>query len=279
MTSPFFFIGKKDRNLHLCQDYWYLNEGTIPNRYPIPHTSKIINKLKEAQVFTKLNLKAGYNNVRIKNGNQWKAAFKTTKETFKLMVMFFGLCNSPAMFQYMMNNIFAEELKEEWLGIYIDNIIIFSDKLQIHEEWTWRILKKLLDNDLFLNLSKCYFKVLKVEYLGMIISYNQVSLDPAKVRGIKEWIRPTTVKQVWGFLGFANFYRKFIPRFSEITRSLNGLTKKETGWRWEEEEEDAFQKIKTAFSMEPIPQMVNKTAPFQLECDTSLHTVGAVLRQ
>ena len=279
MTSPFFFVGKKDGALRPCQDYRYLNENTVENRYPIPNTNDVIDDLIGSRIFTKLDLRSGYNNVRIRDGDQWKAAFKTKYGTFEPTVMFFGLCNSPATFQNMMDDIFKEEVAEGWLRIYMDDMIIHSEDRATHMTRTKRVLQKLRDNDLFLNLNKCHFNQDKVEYLGMIISHNHVEMDPVKVKGVMEWPRPTTVKQVRGFLGFANFYRKFIPKFSDIARPLNDLTKKDHVFDWTEECEHAFEDLKKKFTEEPILLMPDKTKPFELECDASLHAIGAVLRQ
>ena len=130
MASPFFFVDKKDGKLRPCQDYRALNDRTIKNTYPLPLISELIDKLKGAKYFTKLDVQWGYNNVRIKDGDQWKAAFKTNRGLFKPMVMFFGMCNSPATFQTMMDHIFKDELHEGWVIIYMDDIFIFTKDLK-----------------------------------------------------------------------------------------------------------------------------------------------------
>ena len=158
----------------------------------------------------KLDLRWGYNNVWIKEGDEWKATFKTSMGLFEPTVMFFGLCNSPSTFQNMMDEIFIKELQEGWLVIYMDDMLLFSKDKQELETNTLQVLKKLRENDLFLNLDKCMFCVEEVEYLGMIISENKISMDKTKLAGILNWPVPTTMKQVRSFLGFGNFYRKFI---------------------------------------------------------------------
>jgi len=139
------------------------------------------------------------------------------KGLFKPLVMFFGLCNSPATFQNMMNDIFLMETDEGWIFIYIDDILIFSKEKEDLQKLTLRVLKKLQDNDLFVNTDKCTFEAKEVDYLGMIISENQIKMDLAKLEGIRDWPTPTTVKQVRSFLGFGNFYRKFIGHYADIT--------------------------------------------------------------
>src|SRR5271156_3073693 len=169
MASPFFFVSKKDGKLRPCQDYRYLNDWTIKNAYPLPLISEIIDKLKDAKYFTKMDVRWGYNNVRIKEGDEWKAAFKTNRGLFEPTVMFFGMCNSPAMFQNLMDVTFADLIEKDWIIIYMDDILIFSKtKEQLHET-TKLVLQRLRDNDLFLKAKKCEFAKEKIEYLGMII--------------------------------------------------------------------------------------------------------------
>jgi len=199
-------------------DYQRLNDWTIKNAYPLPCVGNLLHKLKGAKYYTKFDLRWGYNNVRIKKGDEWKAAFKGI---FKPTVMFFSLCNSPPTFQNMMNNILKEEINKGWLLIYMDDILIFTDDHLKMEEYTKRVLKKLQDNDLFLNLNKCIFDITKVEYLGLIIRKNKIAIEPTKLAGITDWPAPTTIKQVRSFLGFANFYRRFIGRFTDtVTQTI-----------------------------------------------------------
>jgi hypothetical protein len=208
MASPFFFVAKKDvLALRPCQDYRYLNEGTIKNSYPLPLVGDLLDKLKGAQWFTKLDIRWGYHNVRIKEGDEWKGAFKTNRGLFEPTVMFFGLCNSPATFQAMMNHLFKDMIDEGWIVIYMDDILIFSKDLAEHQKRTRRVLQRLQENDLYLKAEKCKFDVQEVEFLGLIVKPNHLSMDPTKLAGIKDWPTPATVKAVRSFLGFGNFYR------------------------------------------------------------------------
>jgi hypothetical protein len=153
-----------------------------------------------------LDVRWGYNNIRIKEGDQWKAAFKTNRGLFKPTVMFFGLCNSPATFQAMMDEIFRDMKHEHWIIIYMDDIFIFSRTKEENIVYTRRVLQWLRDNDLYLKPKKCTFWATEVEYLGLLISENQLWMDPVKLDGIAKWPTPTTVKDVRSFLGFGNFY-------------------------------------------------------------------------
>ncbi|SJL17387.1 uncharacterized protein ARMOST_20937 [Armillaria ostoyae] len=199
---------KKDGSLHPVQDYRKLNEMTIKNRYPLPLISDVIDKLQGAKYFTKLDVRWGYNNVRIKEGDEEKAAFRMNHGLFEPTVMFFRLTNSPATFQWMMNDIFKDLIASGKVTIYLDDILIFTRDLDEHR----RIL--------FLKAEKCEFEVLETEYLGVIISEGSVRMDPVKVAGITEWPTPLKKKELQLFLGFTNFYQKFIKNYSKIVCPL-----------------------------------------------------------
>ena len=186
-ASPLFFVKKKNGKPRPVQDYSVVNTYTIRNTYSLLLIKELINKLVRKQWFTKFDIRWGYNNVRIK-GDKWKAAFKCNKELFEPTVMFFGLTNSPATFQTMMDSIFREEITSEDIVIYMDDILIAtSGSLDDHCQKVTHVLKKLQDNDLYLKLGKCQFHKDKVEYLGVIVEKEQVKMDPIKVKGITDW--------------------------------------------------------------------------------------------
>jgi len=280
MASPFFFVSKKDAGkLRPCQDYRYLNDWTIKNAYPLPLISEIIDKLKGAKYFTKLDVRWGYNNIRIKKGDEWKAAFKTNRGLFEPTVMFFGMCNSPATFQAMMDSIFDNMISDTLLIGYMDNLFIFEKELGPLIANTKSVLKQLRDNDLYLKPLKCEFHKTKVEYLGMVIEEGKISMDTSKLKGIQDWPVPTTIKQVRGFLGFGNFYRRFILNFSDIARPLNELLKKDRKFDWTPECQSSFEEMKKRFTEEPVLAMPDHSRPFQIESDASKYATGAVLSQ
>ena len=279
MASPFFFVDKKDGKLRPCQDYRYLNDHTIKNAYPLPLITELLDKLKGARRFTKLDVRWGYNNVRIRDGDQWKAAFKTNRGLFEPTVMFFGLCNSPGTFQAMMDDIFGDMITACIIIVYMDDIFLFApDEITLMEN-TKKVLARLRENDLFLKATKCEFNKTKVEYLGMIIEEGKISMDQGKVKGIRDWPAPTTVKQVRGFLGFGNFYRRFIHHFSNLAKPLNDLLKKDQKFEWTEECQKTFDDLKKRFTEEPVLMMPDQTRPFQIETDASKYATGAVLTQ
>ena len=184
ISSPIFFIKKKDGKLRLIQDYCKLNEITIKNTYPLPLASDIINKLKGAKVFTKFDVRWGYHNVRIKEGDEWKAAFVTNRGLFEPKVMFFGLTNSPATFQTLMNAIFADLIAKGKVAVYLDDILIWSSDITEHRKVVHKVLKRLEEHDLYLRPEKCTFKKDEINYLGLIIHGRSISMDPVKVKAV-----------------------------------------------------------------------------------------------
>jgi hypothetical protein len=216
-TSSFFFIKKKDGKLCPVQDYQNLNKWTVRNQYPLPLITALIRDLGGAHIYTKLDVRWGYNNVRIKEGDEYKAVFKTRRGLFEPTVMFFGLTNSPATFQAMMNSIYQQAIaKHESRGtnicIYMDNIAVATKNtsLQGHVDVVSDVLQVAKEHSLFFKLSKCSFHVPSIDYLGLILEKGLTKMDPVKLAGIRNWLMPKTVKDVRSFHGFCNFYRSFI---------------------------------------------------------------------
>ena len=284
-TSPFFFIHKKNGKLHLVQDYWKINAMMVCNMVPIPRAADHIHDLGGAQYYMKMDIHSGYNNICIKDGDQEKGTFKTRYGLFKLTVMFFGLTNSPATFQTMMDNIFRDIiLKHKPLGmticVYIDDIgIATRTSLPDHMAAVHDILSVTQTHDLFFSLEKCLFHTPEMDHLGVILGRGVTRMDPVKISGIKDWPTPTKVKDVHSFLGFCNFYRIFIWGFATHARSLNKLTRKDTPWWWTTEEDNTFQTLKRLVTSEPVLAHPDQDKPFKLEVDASRYTIGAVLSQ
>ena len=278
MASAFFFVKKKDGSLRPVQDYRKLNEMTIKNRYPLPLISELVNKLRGASYFTKLDIRWGYNNVRIKEGDEWKAAFRTNRGLYEPLVMFFGLTNSPATFQTMMNDILRELVNEGHVIIYLDDILIFTETLEEHHRIVARVLETLEKHNLYLKPEKCDFDKKEIEYLGVIISHNSMRMDPVKIAGIMEWPEPKNVKQVQAFLGFVNFYRRFIRGFSDVAKPLTKLTGK-AGWTWGDDQRNAFAELKRRVAEDVVLALPTDDGKFRLEADASEGATGAVLSQ
>jgi hypothetical protein len=206
LGAPVFFIKKKDRKLCFVQDYRALNAITRKNRYLLPLIDDLIHWLKGTHYFTKLDMRWGYNNVRIREGDKWKAAFRTNRGLFEPLVMYFGLTNSPATFQTMMNEIFQDLITEGVVSIYLDDILIFTNSLEEHCQITRLILDHMREHKLYLQLEKCEFEKTKIEYLGAIISHNKVEMDLVKIAGVADSLTPSNKKEVQSFVGLVNFY-------------------------------------------------------------------------
>jgi hypothetical protein len=279
MAALVFFIKKKDGSLQLVQDYRALNAKTVKNAYPLLCISDLINWLRGAHYFTKLDVRWGYNNVHIKEGDEWKAAFRTNWGLFEPLVMFFGLTNSPATFQIMMNEIFQDLISEGVVCVYLDDILIFTETMEEHDWVMHLVLERLWQYKLYLWHDKCKFAKTKIEYLGLIISHGQAEMDPMKIAGVVEWPTPSNKKEVQSFLGFTNFYRRFIQGFLDLAHLMFDLTWKDSAWRWGEAEKSAFETIQTCMISALILVFLDETRPFQVEADSSDFATGAVLSQ
>jgi hypothetical protein len=206
LGAPVFFIKKEDGKLRFIQDYRALNAITRKNWYPLPLIDDLIHRLKDARYFTKLDVRWGYNNVHIHEGDEWKAVFRTNRGLFEPLVMYFGLTNSPAMFQTMMNEIFQDLITEGIVPVYLDDILIFTNSLEEHHQITRLVLDRMHEHKLYLQPEKCEFEQTRIEYLGVIISHNKVEMDPVKIAGVADWPTPSNKKEVQSFVGFVNFY-------------------------------------------------------------------------
>jgi hypothetical protein len=275
--APILFVKKKDGSLRMCVDYRGLNKVTKKNRYPLPLISGLLEQLGRAKIFTKIDLRGAYNLVRIKEGDEWKTAFRTRYGHFEYNVMPFGLTNAPAVFQHMMNDIFREHL-DDFVVIYLDDILIFSKNKEEHEGHVRLVLEKLRERGLYAKLEKCLFHQTEMEFLGFIATTNGLKMDPKKVEAIVSWEVPKTVRDVQCFLGFANFYRIFIKNYSQVAAPLTRLTCKDK-LEWEPQAEKAFQDLKTAFTTAPILVHPDFEKAFYLETDASDFALGAILSQ
>lgn len=202
------------------------------------------------------------------------------KGLFEPLVMFFGLTNSPATFQSMIDSVFKAEIDSGNVIIYMDDILIATRGTpEEHKYWVHRVLKKLEEHDLYLKPEKCVFEKQIIGYLGVILEPGRVRMDPVKIKGIEEWPTPRKVKDVQSFLGFGNFYRRFIKGFRELAKPLNELTQKDIKWHWDEEQQKSFDTLKERFISQPVLNYVDFGKAFFVETDTSAFATGAVLLQ
>ncbi|KAI2654015.1 Transposon Tf2-9 polyprotein [Labeo rohita] len=266
--AGFFFVGKKDGSLRPCIDYRGLNNITVKNTYPLPLISSAFERLQGASVFTKLDLRNAYHLVRIRRGDEWKTAFNTSRGHFEYLVMPFGLSNSPGVFQALVNDV-LRDMVDRFIYVYLDDILIFSSSLQEHVQHVRRVLQRLLENGLFVKAEKLDFHAQSVPFLGYIVSAEGMRMDPEKVKAVVDWPSPDSRKALQRFLGFANFYRRFIRNFSQLASPLTALTSPRTTFRWSDAAEVAFAKLKGRFVSAPILVTPDPSRQFVVEVDAN----------
>jgi hypothetical protein len=282
--APVLFAPKKDGSLRLCVDYRGLNKITIKDRCPLPLISETLDRLVGAAYYTKLDLKDAYHRIRIKAGDEWKTAFRTRYGHFEYLVMPFGLANAPATFQAYINQALQGYL-DTICVVYLDDILIYSTSYEQHIVDVRMVLERLRKWQLYANPLKCTFFAKEVEFLGYIIGTTGISMDPRRVTAIDEWEAPTTFRELQVFLGFANFYRRFIAGYSRITAPLSDLLKgskdgKKPGpFDFPEKAKSAFQTLKQAFTSAPMLLHYDPAKPTQLETDASGFALAGVITQ
>jgi hypothetical protein len=210
--APVIFIRKKDGSWRLCIDYRQLNKATIKNQYPLPRIDDLFDQMKGATVFSKIDLRSGYHQLRIKEDDIPKTTFKMRFGHYEFIVLPFGLTNAPGVFMSLMNGVFREYL-DKFIQVFIDDILIYSRMMEEHDEHLRLVLQCLREHKLYGKLSKCSFYQSKIHYLGHVISGEGIAMDPAKVEAIMEWPAPTNVPEVRSFMGLAGYYRRFIEDF------------------------------------------------------------------
>lgn len=276
--APILFVKKKDGSLRLCVDYRALNEGTIKDRYPLPLVKDTLNQLSQAKIYTTLDIRGAYNLVRMAEGEEWKTAFRTRYGLFESLVMPFGLTNAPAAFQKFINDVLRPFL-DRFCTAYLDDILIYSNNIEEHRSHVKQVLEALSAVGLHLKPEKCEFHRDQVNYLGMVISSKGVSMDPRKVDAVTKWESPQNVTDVRAFIGFANFYRRFIKDYSKVVSPMIRLTGKNIKFQWSTACEASFQQLKTAFTTAPILRHFDYDKPSVLETDASDYVSAGILSQ
>ena len=290
-ASPLIIVRKPGSTPRVCVDCRALNDITVKDRHLLPRIEESLNQILGAKYFTKIDLCCYFNQIRIQEGDEWKTAFCSCYGLFEFLVIPFGLTNAPATVQRFMNDTLRVFL-DQFCVVYLDDILIYSKTKREHREHVHKILAKLKEAGLYTNTEKCEFNVEKTTFLGFIISADGIEMDPAKIRGILDWEILKSVKDVLYFLGFANFYRRFIKKYSKLCQPRFNLlrkpenqentklnTKNTTPFIWSPECEDVFGQLKTAFTSAPILHHCNPELETTLNCNTSDYVVSSILAQ
>ena len=277
-AAPVLFVKKPKGGLHFCVDYRDLNAVTVKNQYSLPLISETLNCLSWVKIFTKLNIIAAFNQLCIWEGDETLTVFYTHFELFEHLVMPFGLCNGPASFQNYINNTLHEYLND-FCTVYLDNILIYSDNEAEHEIHIKCVLQKLEEAGLQADITKCAFYITQVPYLDLIIITKEVKMNSAKVNIIINWPTLVNVKNVQSFLGFANFYRRFIYSYNKIAAPLTHLICKDVAFKWSSECEDAFNTLKRAFTFNVILCHYNSDLKLVIKTDASDYVSEGIFLQ
>ncbi|WVZ92844.1 hypothetical protein U9M48_038882, partial [Paspalum notatum var. saurae] len=276
--SPVLFVDKKDGSRRMCVDYRALNDVTIKNKYPLPRIDDLFDQLQGACVFSKIDLRSGYHQMKIRPSDIPKTAFITRFGLYEYTVMSFGLTNAPAYFMNLMNKVFMEYL-DKFVVVFIDDILIYSKTEEEHEEHLRLVLQKLRDHKLYAKLSKCEFWLDQVPFLGHIVSKGGIMVDPSKISSVMDWKVPEVVKEVRGFLGLAGYYTRFIESFSRIAKPMTSLLEKGVPFNWTKERQAAFDELKKRLTTAPVLTLPDLTKSFTVYCDASKEGLGCVLMQ
>lgn len=277
-ASPILIAQKPGGGVRICVDFRGINNATLKSRYPIPLIRETLDSICKAKFFTKLDVIAAFNRVRVAPGSEWLTAFITRFGLYESLVTPFGLQGAPATFQNYVNDILYDAL-DDYATAYLDDILIYSGTLEEHIKQVREVLKRLIDAGLQIDIGKCEFHTKKTKYLGLIITPGGIEMDPAKVEAVRDWEAPTNRRQLQRFLGFANFYRRFIRSFSSHTKPLHELTKKLAEWNWDESCAAAFQRLKRCFVTAPALRIYDWEKPAVVEVDASDWSTGGALLQ
>src|SRR6266566_134699 len=276
--APSLFVKKKDGTNRLVQDYRPINQATIQNKYPLPRINDLYDQLTGSSVFSKLDLRLGYHQIRVRKEDIPKTAFVTRYGSYEYTVMSFGLTNAPATFSRLMNYIFMDYL-DKFVVVYLDDILIYSKNEEKHAEHLRLVLEKLREHQLYAKYSKCEFWLSKVTYLGHVISKDGIAVNPKRVQAILDWTPPKNVKQVRSFLGLATYCCRFVENFSRIAKPLTDLLHKGVKFEWKEKCQEIFQMLKDKLTSALVLAPPDSQKDFEIYCDASRQGLGCVLMQ
>ncbi|GJU45195.1 putative reverse transcriptase domain-containing protein [Tanacetum coccineum] len=272
------FVKKKDGSFQMRIDYRELNKLTMKNRYPLPRIDDLFDQLQGSSIYSKINLRLGYHQLRVREEDIPKTAFRTRYGHYEFQVMPFGLTNTPAVFMDLMNRVCKPYL-DKFVIVFIDDILIYSKTKQEHKEHLKLILELFEKEELYAKFSKCEFWILKVQFLSHVIDSKGIHVDPAKIESIKYWASPKSPTEIHQFLGLASYYRRFIEGFSKIAKSMTKLTQKKVKFDWGDKQEATLQLLKEKLCSAPILALPKGAENFIVYCDASHKGLGVVLMQ
>eukprot|EP00253_Pinus_taeda_P015343 PITA_15343 len=276
--APVLFVKKKDGTLRMCIDYRQLNKLTIKNKYPLPRIDELFDQVKGATVFSKIDLRSGYHQIRIKDEDIAKTAFRTRYGHYEFVVLPFGLTNAPATFMCLMNSIFHPYL-DRFVLIFIDDILIYSRTIEEHYEHLRRVLQTLREHQLYAKFSKCDFFKEEIQYLGHVITKEGIAVDPEKIKDIMDWPVPKDVTDVRSFMGLAGYYRRFVEGFSKVDFPITSLQKKGKSFQWTPNCQKSFEQLKHLLTTAPILCIADPNKDYVVCTDASKEGLGGVLMQ
>jgi len=276
--SPALFVKKKDGSMRKCIDYRNLNAVTVKNKFPLPRIDDLLDQLKDAKFFSKIDLRSGYHQMKIKPEDIPKIAFVTRYGQYEFTVVSYGLTNAPAYFMNMMNKVFMDEL-DKFVVVFIDDILVYSASAGEHEQHLRVVLERLRQNQIYAKFSKCSFWLEEDTFLGHVLIAEGVAVFLAKIEVMKEWEQPRNVSDIHSFLGLAGYYRRFIENFSKIAKPMTNLLKKTNEFEWTPKCEQSFQTMKQKLTTTPVLALPDIQKDFVVYCDASRQGLGCVLMQ
>ena len=276
--APVLFVKKKDGTLRLCIDYRELNKVTVKNKYPLPRIDDLFDQLQGSSIYSKIDLRTGYHQLRIRPSDVDKTAFRTRYGHYEYLVMPFGLTNAPAAFMDLMHRVF-HDLLDSTVVVFIDDILIYSRSREEHEVHLRIVLQRLREHQLFAKFSKCEFWLEEISFLGHVVSGNGLAVDPEKIRAVTDWKKPETVTEIRSFLGLAGYYRRFVLGFSRLAAPLTKLLHKGVKFDWGTAQDQSFEELKSRLVSAPVLAMPTTDKEYTVYTDASKSGLGCVLMQ
>lgn len=277
-TSPVLLVRKKDVSFRFCVDFRQLNAITRKSKFPVPVIDQLMDELSHAKWFSKLDLRAGFHQILLEPGEEFKTAFQTHLGQYEFRVMAFRLTGAPGTFQGMMNSTLSPGLRK-FVIVFFNDILVYSASLEDHVQHLRQVFEWLRADQWFLKLNKCSFAQRSIAYLGHVVSNSGVATDPSKIQEVLDWPPPSNLKELRGFLGLAGYYRKFIKHFAILSKSLSDLLRKDAVFVWSSVQSEAFSVLKQALCSAPVLAQPDFSLPFHIETDACGTGIGAVLQQ